>query len=81
MAGSQHYMPGQTEISIDLFEFSGAGLFDTNTTPNRDIFGSINLKFNACDGLDGTMIFNNQTQILDFNRVDDTSFNYRCVMP
>ncbi len=81
LAGNQNYIPSQTDISIDLFEYSGAGFLDTTVTPDREVFGAINLRFNSCDGLDGTVEFDNQTQILDFRRVDDTSFNSRCVMP
>ena len=81
LAGTENYQPGQADISIDLFEFSGADFIDPNTTPERTEFGTINLSFNGCDRLSATVGYDNQIQRLILQRVDDTSFNHQCVSP
>lgn len=81
LAGDQNYLPGQPAITLDLFEYSGIDFLATNDPPDQTPFGSLTLSFSACDGLTGSLQYSDQTQLFDFNRVDDTSFSYRCVMP
>ncbi len=78
LAGVSNYTPGQKEITIELLEFQGANYLDNMVTPDSTVVGSIRLAFQNCGAVSGVFEYNSQPTTLNFNRVDDSSFQSRC---
>ncbi len=78
LAGVSNYIPGQKNITIELFEFQGADYLDYTTTPSSNTVGSMTLTPQSCHTMTGEFEYNGQLTSLNFNRINDSSFNSRC---
>ena len=78
-AGNADIQAPQNSIDIELFEFSGIGMFEPNITPERLPYGTINLQMNGCNELNSTITTANDVFEMLLYRADDVSFTRNCV--
>ena len=79
LAGSEDLITPKRAITIDLFEYGGADLFEPGITPQRQSFGSIDLEFTGCDELRAEVTHASGGAALSLTRIDNIEFADVCV--
>jgi hypothetical protein len=78
-AGNADIQAPQNSIDIELFEFSGIGMFEADNTPTRTSYGTINLQMNGCNELNSIITTADEAFEMPLYRADDVSFTQNCV--
>lgn len=78
-AGNADFQTPQNNIDVELFEFSGIGLFEADSTPQRTVFGTINLQLNGCNQLQSTITTDGEVFEILLYRADDVNATQNCV--
>lgn len=78
-AGNTDLSAPQSSIEIDLFEFSGIGMFEADNTPDRLLYGTITLQMQSCNQLKSNLVTADEQFDMLLYRTDDVTFNQNCI--
>ncbi len=79
MAGMAELQPPQDTIHMTLYEYSGIGLFEADSTPSQESFGELELNMTSCNQIQATIETVDETIELALYRLDDVTFTQNCV--
>lgn len=68
-----------TTLNVDLYEFSGIGLFEPNNRPELQFFGSLELEMLSCHQMTARITTSDETFTLNMHRLDDVTYTQNCV--
>ncbi len=79
LAGVGEVQTPQSSIDVLLANYNGINTFESGSTPNQEIFGSVNFTLTGCNNLTATFDTQNDgTYVLDLSRIHNTEFSHLC---
>jgi ELWxxDGT repeat protein len=78
LAGNNELTVGQQRLNMDLYQYDGLTLLETDATPSSTLFGQLQLEMTGCDQLSATITSPEQNHTLSLSRVDDRSYKHLC---
>ncbi|MGJ8662188.1 MAG: hypothetical protein ACSHWU_01000 [Marinicella sp.] len=78
LAGITELSTEQQTLTVDLYQYDGLELFELDATPERTVFGQLQLELETCDQMKISINSDIYNQSMSLYRVDDTSYNHLC---
>jgi hypothetical protein len=78
-AGQNEINPPQTGLEVELYQFTGGGLFSGTELPAAESIGTLSVHMTGCDRLSASLNLNGQPVTdLSLTRIENTAINQPC---
>jgi ELWxxDGT repeat protein len=78
LAGNTDVLTAQSMVTVDLYQFSGIGLFESGATPENEAIATMTLQLTQCNKLAVELVVDGQSLELLMQRIDDNSAEFAC---
>jgi hypothetical protein len=79
LAGAQDYTPGQSSLSLTLYQYEGGQFLDPQSLPSGTEAGQLTLLFTGCQRLQADFELGQDQWQWMLSKVDDVSYQASCV--